>query len=201
MTILTVLTRSGKKEGADNVRAEIRKISEDCMEFIFGTIPEVDDFYVNVLRCKLYTCHAEKVAFIVDLYGFANNLWNPIEVYKLNEVENYWRVSKYNLDLFHSTLLEMMSGWEIRKIGPDDIYIFDLTRTILHNVVSNHKTHDFDDFTHAIMPFDAKDTKWYYDELKMKELWAKCDNTRSDTGTIAVWFDLPERLANKSTVF
>ena len=190
----------GKWTGSHNYRAEIRKFDDESRtEFIFGTVSNLDDFYVCVLRCKLYTCEKEKVIFITDMCGFANNLWDPIEIYKLNNVENYWRVSRENLDLFNLALKRMYIGWDIRKYSDDDMYIFELTRKIFHNVVDyphNLKQIMIADIIDKIHNFNLppklnilqNNDKWQYDTYKIKQLWDECDNTHSDYGTIAVWF-------------
>lgn len=193
----------GKWIGNHNYRAELRKIDDESQqlvtEFIFGTVSNLGDFYVCVLRCKLYTCQKEKVIFITDMCGFANNLWDPIEIYKLNNVENYWRISQDNLDLFNLALKRMYNGWDIRKYNEDDMYIFELTREIFHNVV------DYPYDLEKIMNTDIiekihnlnlpsklnilqNNDKWKYDTDKIRELWNECYNTCSDYGTIAVWF-------------
>ena len=189
----------GKWTGDHNYRAEIRKIDDRYTEFIFGTVSNLDDFYVCVLRSKLYTCEKEKVIFITDMCGFANNLWEPIEIYKLNSVENYWRLSQENLDLFNLALKRIYTGWDIRKYSDDDMYIFELTRKIFHNVI--YYPHDLNqimitDIIEKIhnlnLPIQLNiiqdNDKWQYDTDKIKQLWDECDNTCSDYGTIAVWF-------------
>jgi hypothetical protein len=189
----------GKRIASHNYRAELRKIDEESTEFIFGTVPNLDDFYVCVLRCKLYTCEKEKVIFITDMCGFANNLWEPIEIYKLNSVENYWRISQRNLDIFNLALKRMYNGWEIRKYNEEEMYIFELTREIFHNVIDY--PHDLEkimntDIIEKIHGLNLpsklnilqNSDKWQYDTDKIKELWDECDNTHNDYGTIAVWF-------------
>jgi hypothetical protein len=43
----------------DWYRVECHKISGG-INLIFGTLPNIDEFYICVLRCKLYTCINEK---------------------------------------------------------------------------------------------------------------------------------------------
>jgi hypothetical protein len=187
----------GKWTGNHNYRAELRKIDDSCTEFIFGKVDNMSDYYVCVLRCKLYTCAEEKIAFIVDLCGFANNLWEPIEVYTLHGVQNYWRASQDNLDLFDLSLKRMYPGWEIRNYNEDKMCVFELTRNIFNNVINY--PHDLENLMikdivekihHLNSPekINIDDEKLHYDQEKIKALWNDCDNTCSDYGTIAVWF-------------
>jgi hypothetical protein len=185
----------GRREGSDNYRAELRKIDDEHSEFVFGTVSNSDDYYVCVLRCKLYTCAEEKVAFITDLRGFADNLWEPIEVYRLNTIENYWRRSQYNLDLFDLSLKRMMVGWDIRKYDEDRMLVFELSRNIFNNVLFYPRDLD------ALIPRDiinkihdlnrpAKINIQVFDEAEIMDLWRTCEETRSDHGILAVWFGL-----------
>ena len=185
----------GRHEGNHNYRAELRKIDDEHSEFVFGTASNVDDYYVCVVRCKLYTCAEEKVAFITDLRGFADNLWDPIEVYRMHDVENYWQRSQYNLDLFDLSLKRMMDGWDIRKYDEDRMFVFELSRNIFNNVLFN--LWDLD----AHIPRDIVDKIYdlnrppkiniqVFDEAEIMQLWRNCEETQSDYGTIAVWFGL-----------
>jgi len=188
----------GKWTGSHNYRAEIRKIDDELTEFIFGTVSNLDDYYVCILRCKLYIYPNEKVIFITDIFGFANNLWEPIEIYKFNIVENYWRVSRENINLFNLSLQRMWVGWDIRKYSEESMYIFELTRKIFNNVIyypNDLEKIIFNDIVEIIHNinypkalFNIKNEKWSYDENKMLELWAECELSHSDFGTIAIWF-------------
>jgi hypothetical protein len=188
----------GKSTGSYNYRAEIRKIDNELTEFIFGTVSNVDDYYVCILRCKLYIHPKEKVIFITDIYGFANNLWDPIEIYKFNIVENYWRVSQQNIDLFNLSLQRMWVGWDIRKYSEESMYIFELTQRIFNNVlyypndlqkiICNDIVEIIHNINHPKTSFSIKNEKWLYDEKKMLGFWTECDNSHSDFGTISIWF-------------
>jgi hypothetical protein len=189
----------GRYEGDNNYRAELRKIDDDCSEFVFGTVANVDDYYVCVLRCKLYTCHKEKIAFIMDLRGFANNLWEPLEVYRLNSIENYWKRSELNMELFDSSLKRMLVGWDIHKYDDEGMHVFQITRDIFNNVLFYpHELCELlpvdvvDKINDINKPkrIDTGDEKWHYNEDVIKKLWERCDETHSDHGTIGVWFGL-----------
>lgn len=182
-----------------NYRAELRKIDDEYTEFIFGTTTNLDDFYVCVLRCKLYTCVKEKILYIIDLYGFADNLYDPNEIYRLNSVENYWRVSQENLDLFNLSLQRMYPDWEIIKYTFDSMHVFNLTKKIFNNVLYypnyllKYLNSDIIDKIHDLNAekiFNIDDIKWKYDDEETNKLWIKCVNSGSDYGIIATWFDI-----------
>lgn len=194
----------GKYQGSHNYRAELCKIDDECSEFVFGTLSNVDDYYVCVLRCKLYTCTRRKIAFIMDLRGFANNLYDPIEIYRLNAIENYWRLSQENMDLFDLSLRRMLDGWDIRKYDDDGMFVHELSANIFNNVLFYPR--DLDKFIPGDIiskihdlnrpgTINVQALKWHYIEDEMMDLWSKCDETQCDKGNIAVWFGLDKDYA------
>lgn len=187
-----ILIVRGLCTGDDSYRAERHKVNEDYTNYIFGTIPNLDDFYVCVLRCKLYTCPKEKIIFIIDLCGFANNLWDPIEIYEMNNFEDHWK----NIPLLIESMKKMYNGWDIRWYDEDSMYIFELTRDIFHNINYPYDLEHLiiSDVIEKIHKYNSpkkinfKDSLWYYNKVISQNLWEACDETCSDIGTLNIWF-------------
>jgi hypothetical protein len=59
----------------------------------------------------------------MDLYGFVNNLWIPIELYQINNYSDPYNILIKVLKIY-------TKEWDIRWYDKDIMYIFQLTRKI-----------------------------------------------------------------------
>jgi hypothetical protein len=186
----------GKCIGGDNYRAEIHEIDDEYSEYIFGTIPNIDDYYIFVSRYKLYINPLVKVIYIIDVCGYSFNLdaINFIESYDMNTIDNEYNDFK----LCNKALSRLYVDWEIRRYTSEDMYIFQLCKKIFHDVIQHSEILEEKlgyDIIQKIKDinfesFNILDTKWHYSILEMDNLWNKCVETYTDQGMVALWFDL-----------
>jgi hypothetical protein len=95
------------ERGSSNFRGERRPVSAEQADFVFGTTPSIDDFYVCVLRGKLCAYPEEKVLFIVDFCGFSDNLYET-EEYDMDHMPHFGEREE-----FVACLEKMYAGWDI----------------------------------------------------------------------------------------
>lgn len=186
----------GRWTGSDNYRAEIHKIDDEYSEYMFGTIPNIDDYYVFVSRYKLYINPSLKIVYIMDVCGYSFNLdaTEQVETYNMDTIDNKFR----DFTLCNRALSRLYVGWEIRRYSEEEMYVFQVCKKIFHNVLQHSEILEerlgFDIIQRIkdinFVEFNILDTRWRYSIREIDNLWNKCIETDSDHKMIALWFGL-----------
>jgi hypothetical protein len=176
--------------GGSTTRSECIKIDDDYSELVFGFIHNTDDFYVCVLRAKLYTFVEEKVIYIMDLCGFGYNLWDAVKLFNLDDLDD---IEENDIEAFYKSIKYFYPDYEIRKYDPDSFKIFELTKQIFYKIVNypieltkflnNDVIEKINDYNKPVLR-----TFTNYNIEKLERLWEECDKTCSDQGILCIWF-------------
>lgn len=159
-------------------RSELRNGNE----FVFGKVSN-SEYFVQVVKCKYQVYPTEKTIRIIDLVAFTNNLYNPVEVYRLD----------FHSSSFHKALASFFPGcWKIKHCDDDDDN--DLTRKIFNDLNYPHPLVQILG-QDVIAKIHSMNNEWEiqgetkkYDMEEMKRLWSACETSSTDFDAIAIWF-------------